>query len=362
MRPKSLVLLALALGCGLIASIGISQVLDNQNKPARVETAPIYVAQQNINVNDPITDAMVVLEEWPKDKVPPGAIVKWEDIEDRRPRTNIYQGEPLLNSKLLAKGQISDPTQGVPDGMRLKTMSVDATKSAAGLLSPGDRVDVQIFVARNEQQGIDKPFTKIFLQNIRVYAVDQTIDRSMDGNEARNVAKTVSLIVTPAQANRITLAENLGTITLIPRNPDDEAEVDDYEQDIESLLNPSSANSRSRESLTKADRPEDEQSGPGAMESLKAFMEAAMAQNSARQAAPGLVPGKPFQMTIIYPDEVERLQFSDGQLVVPMAPGQGAGAPFVSSGTHEPAAPQGADGDGGTLQLPPDFPIDLQVK
>ena len=45
MRPKSLILLALALGCGLIASIGISQVLDSKNnKPAVVETTPIYVA------------------------------------------------------------------------------------------------------------------------------------------------------------------------------------------------------------------------------------------------------------------------------------------------------------------------------
>ena len=86
MRPKSLVLLALALGCGLVASIGISQVLDGNNKPAPVETAPIYVALQNINVGDPMTDKMVALEEWPRDKVPVGAISTWEDLEDRRPR------------------------------------------------------------------------------------------------------------------------------------------------------------------------------------------------------------------------------------------------------------------------------------
>jgi pilus assembly protein CpaB len=104
MRPKSLVLLALALGCGLVASIGISQVLDGSNKPAAVETAPIYVALKNINVGDPLDEKMVSLEEWPKDKVPVGAITKWEDLVERRPRSNIYQGEPLLDSKLLAKG------------------------------------------------------------------------------------------------------------------------------------------------------------------------------------------------------------------------------------------------------------------
>src|SRR5688500_11164084 len=143
MRPKSLILLALALGCGLVASIGISQVLDSSNRPVAVETAPIYVALQNINVGDPLTEAMVSLEEWPKDKVPVGAITTWEELEDRRPRTNIYQGEPILDGKLLTKGQTNDPIQGVPSGMRLKTVSVDARKSAAGLLSPGDRVDIQ---------------------------------------------------------------------------------------------------------------------------------------------------------------------------------------------------------------------------
>jgi pilus assembly protein CpaB len=149
MRPKSLILLALALGCGLVASIGISQVLDSSNRPVAVETAPIYVALRNINVGDPLTETMVALEEWPKDKVPVGAVTTWEALEARRPRTNIYQGEPILDGKLLAKGQTNDPIQGVPAGMRLKTISVDARKSAAGLLSPGDRVDMQIYINRN---------------------------------------------------------------------------------------------------------------------------------------------------------------------------------------------------------------------
>ena len=95
MSPKSLVLLAIALGCGLVASIAISQVIDSNNKnQVAVETTPIYVAMQNINLGDPVDDSMVSLQEWPKDKVPVGAITTWEDIEDRRPRTAIFQGEP----------------------------------------------------------------------------------------------------------------------------------------------------------------------------------------------------------------------------------------------------------------------------
>jgi pilus assembly protein CpaB len=356
MRPKSLVLLALALGCGLVASIGISQVLDGNNKPAPVETAPIYVALQNINVGDPMTDKMVALEEWPKDKVPIGAISNWEDLEDRRPRSNIYQGEPILDNKLLAKGQTNDPIQGVPTGMRLKTISVDARKSAAGLLSPGDRVDISIYVKANQSLGFNTSFTKIFLQNIRVYAVDQTIDKAAEGEESRNVAKTISLIVTPAQANRITLAENLGEISLNPRNPDDDKIVEDSEQSVDELFGRSTANSREKEQ---------EGRGESAFAGLKSMMSQAMAGAAAQAASQPAAPPKPsFEMTIIMPNEVSKVQFdADGEPIDPKEfggatpPPAAFVAPTPSPLGAPPLTPAAPD-----APLPPDFPIDLRLN
>lgn len=361
MRPKSLILLALALGCGLVASIGISQVLDGNNRPAAVATAPIYVALQNVNVGDPLTEKMVALEEWPKDKVPVGAISKWEDLEDRRPRSNIYQGEPLLTNKLLGKGERSDPIQGVPAGMRLKTISVDARKSAAGLLSPGDRVDVQIYVKANPEHGISSPFTKIFLQNIRVYAVDQAIDKAADGEEARNVAKTVSLIVTPAQANRINLAENMGEISLIPRNPDDDAVVEDSEQGTDELFGRSTANDRESEQYSKTD-----DSSAGALSGFQSMMQQALSSAAAAAAANKQEKKPHFQMTIIYPNEISKVQFSEDGEPISETNTPGTTTPFPTGGaftaptiTPAPASePAPADG----APTPSDFPIDLRLK
>src|SRR5690606_36847156 len=145
MRPKSLILLALALGCGLVASIGISQVMDRSEPAVGYETAPIYVALHNINLNDPIDGSMVTLQELPKDKIQPGAISQLEDLVGRRPRTLIVAGDAILEAKLLAQGEVHDPIGEIPPGMRLKTIAVDAETSAAGLLSPGDRVDIQFF-------------------------------------------------------------------------------------------------------------------------------------------------------------------------------------------------------------------------
>jgi pilus assembly protein CpaB len=365
MRPKSLILLALALGCGLVASIGISQVLDGNNRPAAVETAPIYVALQNVNVGDPLTEKMVALEEWPKDKVPVGAITKWEDLEDRRPRSNIYQGEPLLENKLLAKGERSDPIQGVPAGMRLKTISVDARKSAAGLLSPGDRVDVQIYVKANPEHGIKSPFTKIFLQNIRVYAVDQAIDKAADGEEARNVAKTVSLIVTPAQANRINLAENMGEISLIPRNPDDDAVVEDSEQGTDELFGRSTANDRESEQYAETG-----DTSEGALSGFKSMMQQALNSAAAAAAANPQEKKSHFQMKIIYPNEISTVQFSEDGEPISETNGPASNVPFPTAGsftlpptTPAPApvpGPAPAPPDG--APTPADFPIDLRLK
>ncbi len=284
MRPKSLVLLALAIGCGLVAAKGISQ-------QSAVDTVPIYVALENINLGDPISEELVSLQEWPKDKVPVGAIADWKDIEDRRPRAIIFQGEPLLEVKLLGKGQTHDPIRGIPKNMRLKTVSVDARKSVAGLLSPGDRVDVQLYVRRNEREGIEHPFTKIILQNIRVFAVDQAIARSADGTDSRSIAKTVSLVVSPKQANRLATAENMGELSLIPRNPDDDVIVDDWEQNADDLLGRSTASSRDKER--------------GGQEPKDSTLPELV--SSAQQAASAVEP--PFRMKIIFPSEVSVVDF-----------------------------------------------------
>src|SRR5690606_9572762 len=96
-----------------------------------------------------------------------------------------------------------DPIGEIPPGMRLKTISVDAEKSAAGLLSPGDRVDIQFFSVPKNGRVVGNPRMRVILQNIRVYAVDQMVQRNTDGSEGRAVAKTISLLLTPEQANKV---------------------------------------------------------------------------------------------------------------------------------------------------------------
>lgn len=299
MRPKSFILLALALGCGVAASIGISQVMDanaNQSAP-KLETTPIYIALHNINLGDPINASMVALEEWPTDKAPKGSITSLEELEGRRSRTTIITGTPILEAQLLAVGEFADPIVNIPDGFRLSTISVNAEKSAAGLLSPGDRVDIQLFVSANVRAGIPMAMTKVILQNIRVFAVEQSVQRSADeeGSE-KNIPKTVSLLVTPEQASALDLAGNLGELSLIPRNPNDEGTSKVNEITVADLLGTGSKkNTRAAEQNRVSGREQPKK--PSLFSSVMGMMQKAANERP------------PFRMEIVEADEVHEMLF-----------------------------------------------------
>ena len=73
MRPKSMILILIALGCGLVASVGISKVMeDGKSNRTSTETVQIYVAMADIPLGETLTPQMLKLEEWPKDKIPEG--------------------------------------------------------------------------------------------------------------------------------------------------------------------------------------------------------------------------------------------------------------------------------------------------
>ena len=225
MRSKSILLLTLALGCGLVASIGISQVMDRTkaNAPTPGETEPIFVALADIDAYKPITPQVVKLEEWPKDKIPAGAIRKLEEVENKRSRAKLFAGEPILVGKLMGLGENETPAGKIKEGYRVVSVRVDAVTGASSLINPGDRVDVLVYFRKDPANGITETITKTILMDVQVFAVDTVTDIKREpGSENQAIsAKTVSLLVTPDQAERITTATESGTIRLVMRSPGD---------------------------------------------------------------------------------------------------------------------------------------------
>ncbi len=246
MRSKTVILLGLALGCGLVASIGISQVLRNQQPAAVEETAPVWVAMADIKSEELLSAQNLKLEQWPKEKIPQGSLNKLEDVDGKRLRAAVYQGEPILEQKLA--GHEGTAGSKIPKGFRLYTVQADGMSSHGGLLHPGDRVDLLLFITRGNSM-MDAS-TKTILQDVRVFAVNDVIHSADDKAADSIMARTVTLLVTPGEAEKAALASEVGKIRLVMRAPDDEAAVLGPGTSMNQLLTPEKV-SRDVEDMNK---------------------------------------------------------------------------------------------------------------
>ena len=258
MRPKSLSLLLLALGCGLVASIGITQMM-SQKEAAPALTGDgrsIFVAKTDIGMGDLLSPEMLTLEQWPKDKVPPGAISQMQDIEGRRARARLYVGEPILDNKLLGKGASQQgATALIPKGYRVVPVKVDLVSGGGSLILPGDRVDVMVHLVREISRDIPETVTRTILQDIKVFAVNDVVELQSDSTGQSIAAKTISLLVTPQQAAKVMLASKLGTIQLVMRSPEDDQPSPIVEATPDELFGLASQANRQKESLTPTKQP-----------------------------------------------------------------------------------------------------------
>lgn len=227
MRGKSLILLLLALGCGLVASVGITQVMSKRQTDNQTvaEMEKIVVAVKDLPMGDPINLEWVKLEDWPKDKVPMGAITQLEDVDKRRPKSRVFSGSPVLDAQLFGKGE-SDNAVGshIPPGYRVVSIEAQGIISSGGLIRPGDRVDLLLCVQTNPSKGIHETSTRTILQDIKVFAVDGRFRLDSEDVDKVSPAKMVSLLLTPDQAQRVTLASELGTMRLALRSPTDQVQ------------------------------------------------------------------------------------------------------------------------------------------
>ena len=220
MKSKSLILIVIACGCGLVASIGISQVMDRGGGTGAVDTTQILVALNDVNINDKLDAQNVRLEDWPKDRVPEGAYSKLEDVKDQFTRARLYKGEPIIKAKLSSSPGGPAP---IPEGYRVVPIRVDAA-NIAEVVQPGDRVDVLVFM----HKGPDIPMTqtKTVLTDVRIWAVNDKTERAKDKENETIQARTVSVLIKPDQVEMLMLAQELGRIKLSLRRPDDKSPLE----------------------------------------------------------------------------------------------------------------------------------------
>jgi pilus assembly protein CpaB len=302
MRPKSMMLLALALGCGLVASIGISQVMDarNRNAGTEVEKEPILVAAKDIKVNEALNEKNLKLEDWPKEKIPSDAIRDLKDVQGQRAGGIILADEPLRKAKFAVDHRIEE----IPKGFRVVAVPADAVSATGNLLQPGDRVD--LLLAMKNNSGAHSQFARTILQDIRVFAINEQW-QAAEGNKSNETiaAKTVSLLVTPAQAETIALATEMGKIRLVLRHPDDEGVADTHGTEESEILTGNSKSERKQEDLAGSG----DQSN-GILNWLKQQQSPPQPTATVAAPVPAAPPEEHFTMEVLKADELSHVDFA----------------------------------------------------
>lgn len=222
MKGKSIVLLVVAMGCGLVAMLGVQQAL-SQKQDGEPEMVSVLVAVTDIRSGIPLDDKNTVFREFPKESIPEGAVTSSDQVQDRSLKSSAVAGEIIMLPKLGEKGDLRASAE-IPEGYRVVTVSVNATTTHAGQMAPDDRVDVMLtYDYRNTETRETRTKSRTILQNIPVFSVDNKRERSGDLDEVN--AKNVSLLVTLDQAQLVMLAMNKGKLHLAMRPKSDDSEL-----------------------------------------------------------------------------------------------------------------------------------------
>jgi pilus assembly protein CpaB len=181
-----------------------------------METTKVIAAAKDIPLGAVLTNAdlttMMVAGTPPK-----GAILKAEDAIGRGALTQIYQGEPIVESRLAGLGSGGGLAPTIPPGMRACAVRVDEVVGVAGFVIPGMRVDVLVSGNPPGEAAAQGVVTKTILQNIQVLSAGTDIQRDAEGKPQQ--VQVVNLLVTPEQAEMLSLASNSLKIQLVLRNP-----------------------------------------------------------------------------------------------------------------------------------------------
>jgi len=188
--------------------------------PARPMTH-VLVAKGDVPIGTLLRAENLRWQEWPQDGVDPSYVLqdnaKLEDFVGAVVRSRLIPGEPITAARVVHAGDHSSMAAVLTPGTRAVTVNVTASTGMAGLIAPGDRVDLLLtMTVHSEDKDVPtRHMSETVLTNLRVLAMDQRV--SDDAKDA-NVPKTATLEVTPKQAELVAVTSELGLLSLSLRS------------------------------------------------------------------------------------------------------------------------------------------------
>ncbi|MES9858481.1 MAG: Flp pilus assembly protein CpaB [Sedimenticola sp.] len=224
MQARAVIMLLFAIVIGGIAAYLVNTQLQPKNSSEEagktvIQTQQVVVAANDLDVGMRLDKVMLKTVEWPTKAIPKNAFTSIEAAVGKEPRIILHEmktDEIVLPYKVSPEGARGGLTPRIPENMRAITISVNEIRGVAGFVLPGNNVDL-LLTSTFGKKG-RAPVTRTLLQNVLVLGVAQEASQKKD---APKVVKSVTLQVTPKQSQILTLAQTVGTLTLVLRNEGD---------------------------------------------------------------------------------------------------------------------------------------------
>lgn len=227
MQRRGLLFLTLAILLGLGAAWSAHRATSGSGPviAAEVETVSVVVARLDIATASILDSTALTTTEWPREHLPAGALTATADVSGRVARRPIAAGEPVLESALYERGVEGGLGAVINPAHRAISVKVDSVVGVAGFVKPGSRVDVLATLRRVDREKAI-PQSKVFLQDVRVLAIDQKLEEARDGKP--ELVNVVTLEVEPEQAELLIYAAHEGRLQLALRTPGDEHRLETH--------------------------------------------------------------------------------------------------------------------------------------
>jgi len=213
-RMISVLLFALVVSGG--ASAGLYRMITSHMPGKTTPSSRLFVAAHNLDSGSMLKEADILEVDWPG-ALPAGVLNTKADIVGRGVIAAIYDKEPIVETRVGVKGAGAGFAANIPDGMRAVAVRVNEIVGVAGFVVPGTHVD--ILITGNAPNSTDGTMVKTILQNIEVLSAGQNFQRDAEGKPVS--VQVVNLLVSPDQAEIMSLASNETKIQLVLRNPID---------------------------------------------------------------------------------------------------------------------------------------------
>lgn len=246
MNKNVVIVLIGAVIVAVLMAVLVQMMLGGKEEKVAMQEEPkaeILIAAKDLRIGRELGEGDLKWQSWPKSNLFAGVVVRKDgqtpiEALEGRLRRDIAEGEPMMRSYLLGESKGNLVAASLEAGQRAVSIDVSATTMVAGFVAPGDFVDVMLTYHQSVEiegndpllkevvrQGLSGMAVETILENVKVLAVDQMAQRAAEDEKIR-VGKTITLALDVEQAERVVLAQQMGTLTLVLRGVGDEAKIE----------------------------------------------------------------------------------------------------------------------------------------